>query len=176
MRAIERKRPPLMTARRWLFIVIAALITFAVWFGLYFREIQMPRWSQISSVQAMAVESGQLASVQNVNKHIWDQPSWVVEGVNSDEEEVYLFLTDSETLFTIKKEDSISPEALRTAFLKEKPNASIRHIKPGLFYGKPIWEINYTLGNGDKHYYYEFYTFEQGTWLDMYRLPAKTGR
>lgn len=173
MRAIERKRPPLMTARRWWMVVIVCLVAFGTWAGLYFREIQQPRWTEMDAVRVMAIEAAELTHVENVYKHVWDQVCWIVEGVNQNEESVFAFLNEEELLYTIHAEDSISKEALRNSFKTDHPNSEIVRISPGLMNNKPVWEIYYHRGVSAAHSYLEFYTFKDGKLVDTYQLPAK---
>lgn len=181
MRAVEKKRPPLMTPKRWLLLAIAAIVTFFVWFGLYFREIQLPKWSEDREMREAALETGELAEIRELYKHVWEKTTWIAEGVDEDGENRYLFVTEEgEPIFAVDEEDTLGQDEVEDKFRavnSDAQKARIIRISPGLFRDAPVWEVYYSSkSDGMNRYYYQFYTFDRNLELiETYKLPAKTG-
>lgn len=177
MRAIERKRPPLMSPRRWLLLGIAAVVAMGVWVGLYFRDIQSPYWSEMGDAEQIALATGKLTSIEQMYKHTWEDTTWIAKGLNEAMAEIYLFHRQEELLFAINSTDVVSIEKLRSVFKNENPDTKIISASPGIFRGSPVWELFFSRSvNGKKRYFYHFYSFDlQGTFIESYQLPAKTG-
>ncbi|MGM0880425.1 MAG: DUF5590 domain-containing protein [Bacillota bacterium] len=171
---IAKKRPPFMTLQRWLFVSIAALLLFITVFFIYYRDIQMPQWSAISDAKAKAVDAANLVEVENIYKHVWNTESWIVEGIDDEDNEVFVWITEDTQPKIIKAFDSVSSRSINDSFKAAKPDAVVKRIQPGLLDGQPVWEIYYSIGQGPARYFYEFYTFDSGTFISVYRLPAKT--
>ncbi|WP_424766029.1 DUF5590 domain-containing protein [Paenibacillus sp. sgz302251] len=174
MRGATKKRKPVKTPQRWLFLLTGFILLFIIAFGLYFREIQTPKWSADYNAEARAIEAAKLASVETVYSHTWHKKSWIVSGTDEENNKVYVWVTDDKDPVVIQAADSIAYEELKNVFLAEKPDASIKRVQPGLFDDKPVWEIFYSMGSSPERYYYEFYTFDSGAFIDEYSLPAKT--
>lgn len=174
MRVITKKRPPFMTLQRWLFVSAAALLLFITVFFIYFRDIQMPQWSAISDAKAKATVAANLVEVENIYKHVWTTESWIVEGIDDEDNEVFVWITEGKQPEIIKASDSVSSRSVKDSFTASKPDAVVKRIQPGLLDGEPVWEIFYSIGQGPSHYFYEFYTFDSGTFISVYQLPAKT--
>ncbi|MCF2937650.1 DUF5590 domain-containing protein [Paenibacillus alkaliterrae] len=163
-----------MTPHRWIFLIAAGILLSATGFGVYFREIQMPRWTAASDAEAKAIEAAGLENVDNVYNHVWHKESWIVEGSDLDGNKVFVWLTGDNESHAVKAEYGVSFKQIKNTFLVEKPDAAIKRIQPGMFDGKPVWEVFYSIGQSPERYYYEFYMFDSGTFIDMYQLPAKT--
>jgi uncharacterized protein YpmB len=174
MRVIEKKRPPFMTLQRWLFVSAAALLLFITVFFIYFRDIQMPQWSSIRDAKAKAADAANLVEVEKVYKHVWNTESWIVEGIDEEDNEVFVWITEDKQPEIIKASDSVSLQSVKDSFTASKPDASVKRIQPGLLDDEPVWEIFYSIGENPAHYFYEFYTFDSGTFINVYQLPAKT--
>ncbi|MCA0754372.1 DUF5590 domain-containing protein [Paenibacillus sp. N4] len=174
MRVITRKRPAFMTPHRWIFVITATILLLGTAFGVYFREIQMPEWTAESEAERRAVDEAGLAVADRVYHHIWHQESWIVEGIDKTDNDVFVWITEGKPPKVIAEDDGVSLRQLKNTFLVEQPDAKLKRIQPGLFDGGPVWEIFYSIGEKPERYYYDFYTFDSGTFIDRYRLPSKT--
>ncbi|GBG11988.1 hypothetical protein B1748_05875 [Paenibacillus sp. MY03] len=174
MRATERKRRPFMTPAKWIWMVSAALLTFLIWLGLYYRDIQLPHWSAEAEAKQRIVATGEISNVERLNKHIWDETVWVGFGAGEQDDYHYVFLRSDETTLTVDASDVLGEDELKAQFRSSKPGTNIVRVQAGLFRGAPAWEIYYSAASdGGVQYFYDFYTFDKdGKLIDSYRLPS----
>ncbi|WP_211231471.1 DUF5590 domain-containing protein [Paenibacillus harenae] len=163
-----------MTTQRWLFVIVSILLAAGTAFGIYFREIQMPKWSADREAEELAIEAGNLAEVEEVYHHIWDKESWIVKGLDQEGRQVFVWLADDEQPEIIHASDGFAQKKLKDAFEISKPQANIKRIQPGLLQNTRVWEIFYSVEGSPDRYYYEFYRFDNGQFLEEYKLPAGT--
>jgi uncharacterized protein YpmB len=175
MRVVARKRPPFMTLKRWIILITVCLVLLITAFFLYFREIQSPQWTAIKDAKEQAAKAADLTSVETVYHHIWNKESWIITGVNQADEEVFVWLTEDKLPEIVKASEGISEQTLKNTFKNEKPDAQIKRIQPGLLDDKKVWEVYYANGQKPQHFLYDFYSFDTGTLIKTYTLPAKTG-
>lgn len=176
MRSETRKRPPLMTPQRWIFVSVATVLLLVTFSAMYYKEIKAERWTEERAAIAEAIDAGELSETSDVYKHIWDQVSWIVKGTTTDDEELYVWLPQAEGSepIVVKASESASEKSVRAKFELSKPDAKVKRIQPGLFNGAPVWEIFYKQTTDQSHYYYSFYSFTTGEFINEYTLPAKT--
>ena len=181
MRATLKKRPPFMTPKRWLFILAASLITFLVWFGLYFLDIQKPQWTLERNMRQAAIQSGDIAQVGELYKHVWEGITWIAQGENEEGQGRYVFLSgEGLPLYTVDADAVATDEEVRVRFEeenKDENDADIIRVQPGVFRESPVWEVYYSMArDGVRRYYYQFYSFDlEADLIETYALPAKTG-
>ncbi|MGO4343949.1 DUF5590 domain-containing protein [Paenibacillus sp. MCAF9] len=175
MRATARKRKPFMTLKRWLLLITAFLLLLLTVSFIYFREVQSPEWTAINAAKEQATKAADLMEIEKVHHHIWQKNSWVVEGINQQDEHVYVWLTEEQQPVIMKATEGISEKSLKDNFISKRPLAEIKRIQPGLLDDKTVWEIYYNDGEKPDHYRYDFYRFDDGAFIDSYTLPAKTG-
>ncbi|OBZ17532.1 MULTISPECIES: DUF5590 domain-containing protein [Bacillales] len=164
-----------MTLKRWIILIALCLVLLITAFFIYFREIQSPHWAAIKDAKEQATKAADLTSIETVYHHIWSKESWIVTGVNQADEKVFVFMTGDKLPEIVKASDGISEQALKNSFKNEKPAAQIKRIQPGLLDDKKVWEVYYDNGQKPQHSLYDFYSFDTGTLVETYTLPAKTG-
>ncbi|MHA6483933.1 hypothetical protein ACX1C1_18745 [Paenibacillus sp. strain BS8-2] len=162
-----------MTPSKWLWIIVAAVLTFTIWLGLYYRGVQIPHWNEEGAARSQLISSGELDVVDDIHKHIWDETVWIGLGT-SNEESKYVFLKDDETTQSVNVSDVMTHDNLKSKFKSTKPNAELIRIQPGMFRGAPAWEVYYaSSSDGIEYQYYDFYSFDdEAKLLETYLLPA----
>ncbi len=174
MRATARKRRAFMTTQRWVFVIVASMILLATVLFIYFRDIQQSQWTAKDEARKQAVEAADLVQIEKIYEHIWNKKSWIVQGSNELDEELFVFLAEEQLPDVVKAADGVSAEQISNTFNTKKPNAAVLRIQPGLLNNTRIWEVYYSESDNPKHYYYDFYSFVDGAFIDSYKLPAKT--
>jgi uncharacterized protein YpmB len=174
MRATARKRPPFMTLQRWLFIIIACLLLLLTVGFIYFRDIQDSQWAAIKAAKKQAIEAAGLTEIDKVYHHTWNKEAWIIEGINKENENVFVWLTEEKLPEVIKASEGISEQNLKNTFKGKQPNAVVKRIQPGLLDDQRVWEIYYSDGENPALYHYDFYRFDNGAFIDSYKLPSRT--
>ncbi|MFF2089974.1 DUF5590 domain-containing protein [Paenibacillus sp. NPDC058174] len=193
MRAVTKKRKPLMSAKRWVTLSILLLLALLAAIFIYYRSVQLPYWSQEASIRKEAVEAAELKTVTKATKHVWDRAYWVIEGTDETDTEVYVWMAvpekteneasnvaadgsvkaDAAPPIIIKTSEAANKDSIRESFLQAKPDADIKRMQPGMLNGEPVWEIYFSREEHTTKYYYEFYRFRDGSFITEYRLPAR---
>ncbi|WP_308639178.1 cell wall elongation regulator TseB-like domain-containing protein [Paenibacillus silvisoli] len=173
MRANRRKRPPVMTPGRWIALSSVVIIVILVLLNWYYRSVQSPVWLEESAAESEAKDRGSLSSVDSSYHYVWDDPVWVVKGKDQNGDTTYVWLKQNESI-TLRADQGVTKAVMKERFLADKPDASISHMKLGLFGGEPVWEVYYSRKQaGETNSYYEFYRFRDGSFLITYKLPAR---
>ncbi|SFS80652.1 DUF5590 domain-containing protein [Paenibacillus sp. BC26] len=173
MRANRRKRPPVMSAGRWITLSAALIILILVALNWYYRSVQSPVWREEQAAEAEAKDRGSLSSVDSSYHYVWDEPVWIVKGKDHNGDATYVWLKQNESI-TLRADEGLAKADIKERFLLGKPDADISHLKLGLFGGQPVWEIFYSRDQaGVTNHYYEFYRFRDGVFLITYKLPAR---
>ncbi|WP_219836574.1 DUF5590 domain-containing protein [Paenibacillus sp. R14(2021)] len=173
MRANRLKRAPLMTARRWVTLIVLFVLLVLASINAYYRYVQLPVWSEEKTAESNAMERGGLSSVTSSYSYVWDEPVWVVKGKDSNDLDTFVWLKKDSTI-TLRATDGLTKTRLQEQFLREKPDAQIAHIRLGLFGGEPVWEVFYARNQSSQlNHFYDFYRFRDGSLIVMYKLPSQ---
>ncbi|MDQ8735409.1 DUF5590 domain-containing protein [Paenibacillus sp. LHD-38] len=163
-----------MTVQRWLFVIIACLLLLLTVGFIYFNEIQNPQWAAIKAAKKQAIEAAELTKVEKVYHHTWNKETWIIEGINKEDENVFVWLAEEKLPEVTKASEGISAQDLKATFKSKQPKAVVKRIQPGLLEGQRVWEIYYSDGENPAHYHYDFYRFDNGNFIDSYKLPSRT--
>ncbi|GMK42458.1 hypothetical protein PCCS19_55180 [Paenibacillus sp. CCS19] len=173
MRATRKKRAPFMNPKRWTALSLVLLLAVIAGLGMWYNTIFKGIWSAEAQAKQQAIEAAALSEVDSTEKYVWDETVWVVEGKTADGQELYVWLRDNGTE-TIPASNAVSKQQIRNSLLQTKPDADIKHIKPGIVEGQYVWEAFYSRSEGGQQKYeYDFYNFENGTFIKTLKLPAK---
>ncbi|MDF2835257.1 MAG: hypothetical protein K0Q63_897 [Paenibacillus sp.] len=163
-----------MTPVKWLWIVLAAVVTCLIWLGLYYRDIQIPHWEAEGGARDKIIASGELDTVERIHKHVWDDTVWIGFGASGENETKYVFLKSDETTISVDASNVLPDDELKAKFRASKPDAKLIRLQPGMFLGSPAWEAYYESSlDGVSYQYYDFYSFDdEGKLLETYLLPG----
>jgi uncharacterized protein YpmB len=122
--------------------------------------------------ESKAQKAAGLVSIKAATKFVWDETYWVVEGTDRDNIPVFVWVND-QGANVIKIDEAVSRADIKGTFKKAKPDADIVRIQPGKMGGVEVWEIFYSRNEPGKHYYYDFYGFRDGRYIQTFNLPTK---
>lgn len=175
MRAVERKRKPVMSVQRWLIAGAAVVICIVAAILIYYRTIQLPVWADETKAAAAAAESSGVTEIDQIYKHVWDSEAWIVEGKNEADEALYVWVdAEGKTIASRKASESAAKDRIVSVFRQSHPDASVIRVEPGLLKSEPVWEVYYSTGASPAKYHYSFYSFDDGTFVDEYHLTGET--
>ncbi|MBD3918838.1 DUF5590 domain-containing protein [Paenibacillus sp. PR3] len=173
MRATRKKRAPFMNPKRWTALSLVLLLAIIAGLGMWYNTIFKGIWSAEAKAEQQAIEAASLTEVNSVEKYVWDESVWVVEGKAADGQDLYVWLRDNGTE-TVPAANAVNEQQIRDSLLQNKPDASIKHVRPGIVDGQRVWEVFYSRSeSGEQKYEYAFYNFENGTFINTLKLPAK---
>ncbi len=173
MRANRRKQPPVMTLGRILLLSAMGVIVVLIALNFYYRSVQAPVWKEERAAEAEALEMTDLKAATASNKYVWDEPVWIVEGKDKDDDDAYVWLKKDNPLL-MKAKDGLTKAEIEQKFQESKPDAQIHAAKIGMLGGVPVWEIYYSRKQAlATNYYYEFYKFQDGSFIITYKLPSQ---
>ncbi|MFC4777606.1 DUF5590 domain-containing protein [Paenibacillus sp. GCM10023252] len=175
MRAVRRKRPPFLTAKRigWLSGLVVAGVLLALFF--LFRSAQAPDWEQQEQAEKAAAEAAQLTKVTSAYKHIWDGVVWTIEGETAEGVKLIVWVPEEGEPQWLQASQVIPKSQVRRSLLQSKPDAEIIRIELGLLNGEKIWEIYYSRQEDMTKHYYDFYRVTDGSYITTYKLTGRFG-
>ncbi|QKS45454.1 DUF5590 domain-containing protein [Paenibacillus cellulosilyticus] len=162
-----------MNPKRWTALSLVILLAVIAGLGMWYNTIFKGIWSDEAKAKQQAIEAAALTEVDSTEKYVWDESVWVVEGKTEDGQEQYVWLRENGTE-TVRAADAVSKQQIHDTFLQNKPDAHIKHIRPGIVSGQRVWEVFYSRSEGgEQKYSYDFYNFENGTFINTLKLPAE---
>jgi uncharacterized protein YpmB len=174
MRATTKKRSSVMSPKRWLAVILVALLAIIAIVVMYYNTIQQPFWDSENPIRKQAKEAASLTKVTSITKQVWDTTSWIVKGENDTDEVIYVWLIGPDkTVQIVKESEGALKASIKQAVLEAKPGAEFKRIQPGTLNGQLVWEVFYSEGHNPEKYSYAFYDFRTGTYVTEYHLPAK---
>lgn len=173
MRANRRKSPAVMTPSRITILSVMAVIVVLFALNVFYRSVQAPLWKEERAAEAQALELTDLKQATASEKFVWEEPVWIVEGKDKDDDDAYVWLKKDNPLL-MKAKDGLSKADIERRFQESKPDADIHDTKIGMLGGAPVWEIYYSREQASvTNYYYEFYKFQDGNFIITYKLPSQ---
>lgn len=85
-----------MNPKRWLAVILVALLAVIAIVVMYYNTIQQPFWDSESPIRKQAKEAASLTKVTSITKQVWDTTSWIVKGENDANEVIYVWLIGPE--------------------------------------------------------------------------------
>lgn len=169
---LRSRRPALMTPMRWIVLITALLLLCFLLFNIWYRSIHATVWSEEREMTEAAVEAAQLTEIEQVDKHVWNATTWVVQGRDSEDNQLLVWMTEDEVEIT-SADDGISQEVLQERVAAESPEIKVIRMMPGLLDGQKAWEVYYRIDGSPTRYFYRFYRFDNGQLITTYNLPNR---
>ncbi len=170
MRAIEKKRPPIMNSKRWsvvMVLLIAAIIAVVI---VYYNQVQQPKWDQKSIATATVLEKSDLVQIEAIHKHVWNEPYWIALGMKEDKSKHYAFLKEGEeeeVPVLLAADSLLTVEQMSEQLEKSKFEKVVHRMTLGIYSNQPVWEI---YGSKDGRYYYSFFAADSGELINELQM------
>jgi len=173
MRVIEKKRPPLMTKRRWITIIILFLIVLITLITLYYRIIHQNMWKQESVIENVIKQSEtyDFASKESLYKYVWEN-AYSILLANKLESEVltYSVWDEASLVAELPYDQAKTSDDMRAIVERMKPNATDIKLQAGFGLGQFVWEVKYR-DRETSHLKIAFYNMTSGLLIDEYTIP-----
>jgi len=165
-----RRRPPLMTARRWVVVAAGFVLFVLVAAVLYVHEAGAAYRDEERNAIAIAREQAGLVDIGDAEVHTWDEKIWIVTGRDADGTEWFVW-ERPEGLVKERAADGLTRQAMADRFAALHPDCPILRMLPAWFQNQPAWEIRYMADSASKRQAIDFYAFKDGTKLQTLELP-----
>ncbi|MCS7462515.1 DUF5590 domain-containing protein [Paenibacillus doosanensis] len=152
--------------------VVALLLFFG---GRFINAVQEDEWKIQRAAVQTAYQKTLLTKADKVERFVGDKPYTVIHGENKIGQKMIVWVGEEE-LFAQMASDGVTEEQIEAQVEAKHPEADLLRAMPGVLNGALIWEAFYKLpadDSGDERYYYDYYTFKEGTLLDTYRLSIQ---
>lgn len=156
--------------KRFFLIFSAALLLIIIFLTLFYRSVQKDHFADMNRAVQIVREQLHLTSVTRVEPAYGDGAYHIVFGVNEEQVPLVIWVSDEE-LHVEPALEAFNENQVREAVLAKEPNAQIQRVLPNKIEGEYVWEAFYKkkTETGTK-YFYDFYRFTDGAYIDTYRL------
>ncbi|MBB6674092.1 cell wall elongation regulator TseB-like domain-containing protein [Cohnella nanjingensis] len=169
----KQRRTPFLSPVRWVLLVASFLLFVAVCLAIYVRNADSAYRNASHAAMATAKREAGLTSIDEVDKHVWEEIVWVVHG--KDQAGVSWFVWERESGGVVKEQASagVGRKEIENRFETGHPGKPIVRLLPGWFANQPAWELRYVDDAELEREAIDFYAFKDGALLGTYDLPGK---
>lgn len=159
--------------KKWLLITAALAVLIAAAAVWFYQSARSGFETAEQQAVEIALAHSSLAIVDQVAHYAGDAPYVIVFGRDEAEEPLIVWVGGGE-VHERKAADGIAESRLRELLEEQSGPVEPIRLTPGVWNGQLVWEAFYKKEETDGfHYYYDYYRFSDGTWLDTYRLGAE---
>lgn len=157
-------------------IVAVAAVALILFFGVRFiNAVQEDEWKIQRNAVQTAYQKTLLTKADKVERFVGDKSYTVIYGEDKIGQQVIVWVGEDE-IFSQMAADGVSEDKIDSLVQSKHANADILRTMPGVLGGKLIWESMYKLPadeTGSEKYYYDYYSFNDGAYLDTWRLSIQ---
>lgn len=153
-----------------LFVILISVLFLIIWF---YNSIESNHWREETRAKEAVLRETDLVKIDRVETFHGEKAMSIVFGENQEGNSMIVWVTKDE-VHPEYTADGVTGQAMKEKVLQEKPNSEILRIVPGTYNGQYAWEVFYKVREKDgKRHYYDYYRFQDGEWLDTYRLSKE---
>ncbi|UJF36149.1 cell wall elongation regulator TseB-like domain-containing protein [Paenibacillus hexagrammi] len=162
-----------MLWRRVIMLGIFVLLTLIVVITRFYLSVQNEHWDANSKAVETAYEKTILTKATKVDSFYGDEPFQIIRGEDKIGQQVVVWISDKEVHTEVAAE-AFTEDQVRETMLKKDPAIETLRILPGKLGSQYVWEVFYKKQEAKGlRYYYDYYTFKEGTYIDTYRLSLQ---
>nr|WP_240343878.1 DUF5590 domain-containing protein [Paenibacillus sp. SYP-B3998] len=133
-------------------------------------DVQNKHWGENSKAVETAYEKTILAKATKVDSFYGDEPLKIVYGEDKIGQPVIVWVSDKD-VHTEMSSESFSEDQVREIMLKKGTDFEVERVLPGKLGDDYVWEVFYKKqDDSGTRYFYDYYKFKDGTYMDTYRL------
>jgi uncharacterized protein YpmB len=160
---------------RWFIAVLAflVLILFIVALVMYVNYIYSDQRVKEAEILQRAQQEIPLTEVNGIDKSIWEEVVYVINGVNQEEKAVWVWVFP-DRVTSIQVADSVDKATVKANIHQAYPDARIVRLLPGYKDNQYVWQafVQRKDEQGTRRYFYQFYSFYDGSPVgEIYGLP-----
>lgn len=164
-----------MGAKRTRIITFGVFIvlTLGVVLSRFYLNVQKVHWDDKRIAVETAFEKSIMTKAAKVDFFYGDEPFRIVYGEDKLGQGVIVWVSDK-GVHTEMASESFTEAQIRDIVLKKNPGVEIERIMPGKLGQDYIWEVFYKkTDDSGSRYFYDYYKFKDGLYLDTYRLSLQ---
>lgn len=152
------------------FVVLILLIAASV---MYVNYIYSDERVKEADILQRAQQEVPLTEVNGIEKSVWDEVVYVINGVNQEGKAVWVWVFPDRVTST-PVSDSVDKETVKANIHQAYPDVRIVRLLPGYKDNQYVWQafVRRPDEKGTRRYFYQFYSFSDGASLgEIYGLP-----
>ncbi|WP_230632943.1 cell wall elongation regulator TseB-like domain-containing protein [Paenibacillus athensensis] len=162
-----------MTWRRWTVLGLFIAATLIVVLARFYASVQGEHWRDDAQAVNTAYEKSILAKAERVESFYGDEPMHVVFGSDKIGQPVIVWVT-ANGIHTEMADEAVNEQQIREKMAAKDPALEVLRVLPGELGGNYVWEVFYKKKEAaGVRYFYDYYGFKDGAYLDTYRLSLQ---
>ncbi|WNR42406.1 cell wall elongation regulator TseB-like domain-containing protein [Paenibacillus roseipurpureus] len=159
-----------MNAKRTIMLGVFIVGTLGVVLSRFYLNIQNEHWDEKRVAVEKAYENSMMTKATKVDFFYGDEAFQIVYGENKLGQSLIAWVND-QSVHTEMTEGAFTEAGAREAVLKKAATSQIERVMPGKLGNDYVWEVFYkTKDDRGTRYFYDYYSFKDGTYMDTYRL------
>lgn len=159
-----------MNAKRSITLGVFIVATLGVVLSRFYLNVQNEHWEEKRVAVEKAYNGSMMTKASKVDFFYGDEPVQIVYGENKLGQHLIAWVS-GENVHSEMTDEGFPEEQVRAAVVKKAPNSEIERVIPGKLGNDYVWEVFYKLKDDrGTRYFYDYYRFIDGTYLDTYRL------
>ncbi|UKS30558.1 DUF5590 domain-containing protein [Paenibacillus sp. HWE-109] len=159
-----------MNTKRSIMLGVFIVVTLGVVLSRFYLNVQDEHWDEKSKAVEKAYEKSIMTKATNVDFFYGDEPLQIVYGEDKLGQGVIVWVSDKDT-HTEMTADAVTEDQVRETMLKKDADFEIERVIPGKLGQEYVWEVFYKKQeDSGTRYFYDYYKFKDGSYLDTYRL------
>ncbi|OAS14020.1 DUF5590 domain-containing protein [Paenibacillus oryzisoli] len=159
-----------MNAKRSITLGVFIVATLGVVLSRFYLNVQNEHWEEKRVAVEKAFNGSMMTKASKVDFFYGDEPLQIVYGENKLGQSLITWVS-AENVHSEMTDEAFPEEQVRAAVLKKAPSSEIERVIPGKLGNDYVWEVFYkSKDDRGTRYFYDYYKFKDGTYLDTYRL------
>ncbi|MNI03604.1 hypothetical protein D3C73_565070 [compost metagenome] len=162
-----------MTWKRTIGIGLFVVLTLVFVLSRFYMNVQNQHWDQTAKAVELAYEKSILAKAIKVEPFYGDESFQIIYGEDKIGQKLVAWVSEQDVHVEMVDE-AFTEEQIRQLMLDKDPELEILRVMPGKMKETYVWEVFYKKHeNSGVRYFYEYYQFSDGTYIDTYRLSLQ---
>lgn len=159
--------------KKFLWISITVFVVVIIGLAFFYASVQKDYFADRDKASQIAKEQLGLRTVTRVESSYGDEAYHIVFGTDNSDRPIVAWVSDT-IFFSEFAEGAIQEAEVRAKVLQLEPSAKFLRVIPNRVQNVNVWEAYYKKvdENGDPSYYYTYYRFSDGEYIDTYKLSA----
>lgn len=140
----------------------------------FYMNIQTEHWNEKTKAVEAAYAKTVLTKADKVTSFHGTSSYQIVYGQDKLGNPVIVWVGENGEVHTERADQNYTEQQVRNEVSKKHEGAEILRINAGKLKDEYVWEVFYSVkDNKTKRYYYDYYKFADGTFIDTYTLSLQ---